>query len=572
MNINNFSRMTIICTCLAVFTSVKAQHISKHHAIEDARQMVQVIEECHPDPYTAMGGKIQFHLAFRNMLERIPEQGMGVEDFWWMLSGFTAKIKDGHTFVRPIKYPDTEFPGGIPMQFSIMADSAIVVSKVSRPEHEKFIGCRVLKIDNYTMQDLLKRVGTLYPVENGFDCFRNLRVYLWYADYMKRLIPEWIPGEPVSMDIADNNSSTHTIILNTDTSAVYKTHGIAESAVDLPGTRTCDFVFDWIGPDSDIGYMRIDKQDEFREYAQQAVANLNAIQNPGTLRAYRQQYLKYAHAWYSRYHEVQGPDSLELLIQGLPSFTEFMTGVSKQLKDNRTDYLIIDVRNNRGGISLMSDILIYFLFGKDALAKTDAENIVISYHSELNMKTATSLDIDTINKERKGKQAVPLSTGDYDFYSMKIWEKMNKTSHYPLIPASTYRTAPDFYHEYKIGTHAGFYTPGHIYVIGSDKTFSAGFETLSRLVKCGAAFAGVPSGQPGNCFGMGIQPVTGLNHSHIPFQVSVKKILSFPGDKERGRLLKPDTPLDFKTYEKYNYDPNAPLLMILDIITAGKTD
>ena len=336
----------------------------------------------------------------------------------------------------------------------------------------------------------------------------------------------------------------------------------------MPATRRCDFVSDWIGPDSDIGYLRIDKQDEFREYAQQAVSGLQSIQNPDVLKATRQQYLKYAHAWHKRYHGTPGPDSLEKLIQELPSFTEFMIGVAKQLKDHQTSNLIIDVRNDRGGISLMSDILIYCLFGKEAFAKIDAETYVITFHSELNMKTASSLNIDGINKNRH----IPLCTGDYDFHSMRTWKKQNETSRYSIIPASRYRTAPGFYSEYKAGTHAGMYTPGQIYVIGSCNTFSAGFETLSRLVKCGATFVGVAPSQSGNCFGMGIQPVKGLKHSQIPFQVSVRRIVAFPGDKERGYQLNPDIPLDFKTYKAYRYDVNAPVLMILDKIKAGKQD
>lgn len=553
---------------LAVFaifcTAMPAQHISRDQALEDARQMVRIIEACHPDPYKSMGGKIAFHRAFQDMLMAVPADGMEVDDFWWTLSGFTARIKDGHTFVRPRKYPDARFPGGIPMHFTILADKAILVTKVSKPEHEKYIGCRVSEINHIPVAALLDRIETLYPVENDFDRFRNLRVYLWYADYLKRLIPEWTPGEPVSLLLVDHDGHTRSITLATDGTASYKTHGREESSLSLPGTRRCDFVFDWIGPDGDIGYLRIEKQDEFREYAQQAVSGLQSIRDPQTLKATRQQYLKYAHAWYKRYHGKTGPEDLDQLISGLPSFAEFMTRVTRQLKENQTRHLVIDVRNNRGGVSLMSDILIYFLYGKKALAKIDAETIVVTYHSELNMKTAPSLKIDANDQNRAQSRDVPLFAGDYDFHSMRIWKKARETSDYPLPPASRFRTAPGFFKEYRAGTHAGYYTPEHIYVIGGAQTFSAGFETLSRLVKCGAEFVGVPPAQSGNCFGMGIRPITGLKHSHIPFQVSVRRILTFPGDEKRGYQLEPQIPLDYKTAKTYHFDPNTPVLMILD--------
>jgi hypothetical protein len=553
----------IIIVSASLVSDLTAQQLTKDQLIEDAREMKDLIESCHPDPYLHTGGKISFNFAFYEMLNKIPEKGMNTDDFWWMLSGFLAKMKDGHTYLFPVSQPDYSDPGGIPMRFSILTDSNIVVDRVSLPGHEPFIGCRVLKINSVDTDLLMKRVAELYPMENHFDHFRNLKVYLWYSSYMKRLFPDWEPGEEVEVVVESPDGRPEKLILQTGDDAIYKTTGADESLIQLPGTEKCDFVFDWLSGNKDIGYICLEKQDEFREYAEQMISGLRTIQDPATLQAYRSQYLEVGHKYYERYNGSRGPDSLELLINGMPSFTDFIKDVVNKLKENNTQNLIIDLRNNRGGVSLMSEILIYFLFGKEKMAELENDNYSITYLSELNTRTAFSVDIDATNKKYSKKNMVPLKTGDYDFFP--LYEYKDDHEH-TLISSSRYEDAGVFYKEYVSGEHSGFYTPENIYVLGGPDTFSAGFETLVKLIKCGASFAGVSAAQPGNCFGMAIHPVNGLKNSNIRLNVAIRRIVMFPDDPEKGYQLNPDLPLDLETFRKYNCDPNASVLMVLDMI------
>ena len=559
--LTNFILITIVSAFM--LPDLTAQHLTRAQLIEDAREMKGIIEACHPDPYLNTNGKIGFNLAFHEMLNNIPENGMSIEDFWWMLSGFLAKIEDGHTFLHPVSQPDYSNPGGIPLRFRILADSNIVIDRVSNPEHLKFIGCRVLNINKLETGLLLEQVAKLYPMENYFDHFRNLEVYLWYSSYLKRLFPDWEPGEEVEVVVENADCTPEKLILQTGSDALYKTSGTDESLIQLPGTEKCDFVFDWLNDNKDIGYMCIEKQDEFREYAEQMIAGLKTIKDPATLKAYRNQYLEVGHKYYERYNGKRGPDSLELLIKGMPSFTEFMKDVVYKLKENNTENLIIDLRNNSGGVSLMSEILIYFLFGKEKMAELENNTYSITYLSELNTKTAFSVDIEATNKKYLEKDMVPLETGDYDFFP--LYEYKDGPAH-ELIPASWYEDAGVFYNEYVSGEHSGFYSPENIYVLGSPDTFSAGFETLVKLLKSGAIFAGVSAAQPANCFGMAISPVSGLKKSNIRLNVAIRRIVMFPDDPEKGYQLNPDLPLDLVTFRKYNCDPNASVLIVLDRI------
>jgi len=97
-------------------------------------------------------------------------------------------------------------------------------------------------------------------------------------------------------------------------------------------------------------------------------------------------------------------------------------------------------------------------------------------------------------------------------------------------------------------------------------TFSAGFETLVRLKKCGAVIVGVPSAQSANCYGMAIEAVKGLKNSKIRLNVSVRKIFMYPDKDENAFQLNPDIPMDFQAFEQYAYDRNTPVHMILSKI------
>lgn len=74
---------------------------------------------------------------------------------------------------------------------------------------------------------------------------------------------------------------------------------------------------------------------------------------------------------------------------------------------------------------------------------------------------------------------------------------------------------------------------------------------------------GVPSGQAGNCFGDTL--FFKLNNSAISGAVSFKRFLEYPDDPERGKMLRPDYELTYDKLAAYGFDPNAEILLALEI-------
>ena len=93
-----------------------SEGFSRLELIEDARQLLAILEDNHPDPYLHEGGKVAFRLRFLEMLASIPEEGMTAEGSSRLLVPFVASVGDGHTDVWAQYALDPYLPGGVPLR------------------------------------------------------------------------------------------------------------------------------------------------------------------------------------------------------------------------------------------------------------------------------------------------------------------------------------------------------------------------------------------------------------------------------------------------------------------------
>lgn len=55
---------------------------SRGQLIADARQLAEILESAHPNPYINGGGRIAFHRRLHRILNAIPEDGMTRDEFY----------------------------------------------------------------------------------------------------------------------------------------------------------------------------------------------------------------------------------------------------------------------------------------------------------------------------------------------------------------------------------------------------------------------------------------------------------------------------------------------------------
>jgi len=157
----------------------------------------------------------------------------------------------------------------------------------------------------------------------------------------------------------------------------------------------------------------------------------------------------------------------------------------------------------------------------------------------------------------------PNFKGELNFFDKNLYVKEYEKENEEYL-----KMMPTFMEEVKSRKYDGFYLPEKVLVVCSPGTYSSGYDLAVLLYKLGAILVGVPSSQAGNCFGDVL--MFKLNNTGISGQVSFKYMLAFPNDPEKGRVLRPHYELTYDKLASYGFDPNAEILLALEIAAIQK--
>lgn len=164
--------------------------IGRQELINDAQQMLSLLENVHPQPYFAGGGKIAFHQRFQNLLKAIPKNGMTREDFRGLLSPFLALVGDGHTHV----YPDSPFDfSGLPLLFYVVEKDLYVAGVIDK-EHRNLFGARLLSVEGVPFSEIVRRTQQYYSADNIYGTLAvlgNFEHLLTKRAVLEDIVHEW---------------------------------------------------------------------------------------------------------------------------------------------------------------------------------------------------------------------------------------------------------------------------------------------------------------------------------------------------------------------------------------------
>ena len=141
---------------------------SRKDLIQDIRELSNILENAHPDPYIFGGGKIAYHRRLQKLIRDIPEEGMTKQEFFISIQSFTAAIEDGHTrIISPFIHDNTN-PGGIPLSFAVIEDK-VYVDAVTNKQNLFLIGSILVSIEGVLFEEIVKRIEKRYACENLFN-------------------------------------------------------------------------------------------------------------------------------------------------------------------------------------------------------------------------------------------------------------------------------------------------------------------------------------------------------------------------------------------------------------------
>ncbi|MCP4600523.1 MAG: hypothetical protein GY847_08320 [Proteobacteria bacterium] len=522
---------------------------TQQELIDDARQLAQTIEASHPDPYINGGGKIAFHRRFQEVLSAIPKAGMSKHHFFELLLPFISTIGDSHTAIRIPETASNPEPG-LPLGFRIV-EEWLIVDRVPAKTHELLLGGRLLAVQGIGIDELRRRQARLRGIENRYGEL----AFLCYLSFSSRqgletLIPEWknparievtletVLGKKkkVTFPISDKDSSRPSFL---------------KSKIELPSTKASVVAYGFLDNDRKTAILVIEDMMNYREACESWFAD-------GLGEA-----LEFTKSAYKRFNPGEPPKNREALLAGIPSATETFISLVREMKKAGTEHLIIDLRQNTGGNSLMRDILIYILFGSRALISMN-DGYSITKYSDLFFDNYKERSLKGINGP--GASMV-LTQNDYDFREEQRYRKARGNSNrLSKENQRAYSSIPSFWKVYQSKKyHRPYHTLKKVAVLSSPFTYSSGFNMLTSLYIKGALIVGTPSAQPGNNFG-DILFVT-LRHTKIMGGVSFKRNLTFPDDPAKGQLLKPDFEMTYEQFRAHQFDANAEVLLALEVLS-----
>ena len=525
---------------VGVVPIVRAATYSRGALIEDVRQLARVIEETHPDPFVQCGGRIVFYRALQDVLESIPEEGMTRDEFIRLLRPLVALVGDAHTAIWGGYEVSDSFPGGVPLVFGVVEED-LYVSGIRNGDDLDLLGARLLSVEGVSLADLCDRQVRVHAVENQYSTLHLLAVQsLRYGAYMQDILPDWEIRKPVHLTVELVTGEIRELAYTLPRSM----RSIVRPATEVipRATGASGFVWAFWNDDRSIAYLRVDHMSYYREA-------------------------------YEIWQAAGSKDVSDEEVAAIPSATESFRDLVVAMKEAGTKTLVVDLRRNEGGHSLMADILVYFLYGRDVLV----EDVMkagfgvgcgeIRRYSELYFESCDNETIDDFNEGRP----VPMVVGDYDFrYYLTdpaaVAEILSDPE--PGFVTDWIDRSPTFYSEYLSQAYSGYYLPENVLVVSTSETFSSGFTLARHLYLAGATLVGTPSGQSSNCFG----ELTWFDLTHTGIRISVSEscFIMFPEESELATVLPVHYPLTYEKLASYDFDPNAWLRYALELAQSSE--
>jgi hypothetical protein len=516
--------------------------------IEDAYELRNTIEDTHPDPYVNGGGKIAFHRRFHELLGKIPEDGMTTTDFLGLVQPFVAAIGDSHTAALKATGEATSLT--LPLGFKIVEEQ-LVVDRVARQEQAPMLGARLVAMEGVPLAELIARQGRLRGFENRYGkmAIMILRT-LTTRQGLVQLVPEWKGGETIRVDLrpADGTKVQVDLELLSEPPGDWVT---PPSRISMPSLADSDVAYTFLDPERTTALLVISDLMRYREACELWFAE--GLDQADSM----------TRAAYDHFHESSAPESRAELLAGIPPATSTVAELVDEMQAAGTTNLIVDLRGNTGGNSAMREILVYLLFGNQAMLSLDNGYQIVKM-SRLLFEQYSSYSLDHINEGRPS----PLRATDYDFSEEEAYRAIHGRQASPggeRTGEPHLAGAPSFWEVYETGRfHEPRWSPERLLVLSSPTTFSSGFNVLTGLYSLGASVVGTPSAQPANNFGDML--VFQLQHTSIQVAVSHKQNVTFPDDPELGRCLRPQHPLTFDKLAAYDFDPNSEILLALEVL------
>jgi hypothetical protein len=520
------------------------KHLTHEQAVRDTKTFLALLEATHPDPYTNLGGKIEFKKRSEELVHQLPQEGLSVPELTDRLSAFLAPLRDGHTRLRGARSRWQDPTPRLALQFEIVSDG-LAVSSSDLPELKDLRGCKVIAVNGYPIVELRSRMSTEVSAENDYGTYYGVALALRSFKLLGNLIPDLDREQGVRYTLEDAKGNQVDRIVSWKGDHPEDPQQWSDKPVQWTGMPHPDkpYYYNFL-EDGKTAYLRI--------------ATMTPRESYEIMQGYHVGDLQQTLQDYYKAHKKEMPADLSSALLGVPSLTEPAHEMLQEMKRKHTPNLIIDLRGNGGGSTPVIVPFLYEIYGDSYFGRdNDAEFVQVK--SQLYLDKYHS----TVDEERKKDSGFEL--GEYEFTAgnesgtaeqkrdkkFAEWNDHGLSWAKPLVELQ----GKPLYH------------PAKVIVLCDPGTFSAAFQAMFILHQMHATVVGVPSAQSPNAFMEGTEYT--LPESGIKGLISNGMQMFLPHDP-KANVFHPDFELTYSIFAKYNGDSDASLRYALDLLSAGK--
>lgn len=500
---------------------------SRDELVDDAETFARTLEAAHPDPYSGHGGRVAFHRRLAELVRNIPDGGEPLPVFHRRLQRFAAHVQDGHTAVQPPEDGESSQTGRLPLALRVIGDG-LYVEAVYENSLTPLLGGRLLAVDGVPVETLRERHKGVASADNRFGRLTALAAAITTDPAALARLLEADPTSPtVTVETTDDERVTRAVDLVDD--APVATLDRAHRHPETAGQPAFDL---W--DDGRTALLRIPNCTAHREHHEVMVAvGRDGDGISDSAEAYR------------RLVGEPVPADPDERIAELPAASDVLRDLVEAMADAGTEQLIVDVRGNTGGSSIVPYLLVYALHGWDGVVEAVGDQYDVTKISELAREELSA----------ESPLGEPDTHGGFDFDSyFKSDEAAAAMAREQFTQlSSTLAAALDD------DDLAGRYCPENVAVVTDAETFSAGVEPAILLSKLGADVVGVPAGQSPN--GPREALLDELPNTELDYHLSMRHHVFLPA--EEGDVLTPDVPLTPERFRALDCAADASLVLAL---------
>lgn len=531
----NKMKKLILAVFILTSTLINAQidSINKIYK-DDFNTFVQLLEETHPDPYSAFGGQIEFKHTAQKMRKDI-QLSPNDEAFRNNLMKFIAPLEDGHTFIYSTdnqanaNEPNKFFP----IVFKTASDGLFI--DFTSEEYKHLIGNKLLSINGITIDSLLRKINNISPAENKYGSMFTLRNRIANQRFAATFLDK---TSSVTLTLQDLQGKIQ------DIDIVYNENPIWHIPTSRLTTKNTNKLL--------YGQI-LENNPNVAYFAWNAVTSREVIEGiPPSNPRYKQML-----NWTRNLMGIENSVKDEDAVMQIPELYGTFYHLLEEMKRQKSEYLIIDLRENTGGMTPLTLPLLYMLYGDKYLNyKSKAQYIQRISPLLLQKRGITLAEFIKSNPNSE--------LGDYEFRQF-FQSKNGQTIEEKRQDLSLIAYQTGIGKEYTQHLNGKPVYEPHVIVLCSPQTFSAAYHFLYFLSEIGdATIVGVPSSQAGNSF-METTPFE-LPRTKISGSISNAKQVFFPDDEQKGKIFIPDFSMTWEDFAKYDFDKNAEVLYCLDLI------